>query len=219
MSLMSVTPLLCCLAWGKGCIYRKDREFGEKSIFTAWFFPESTSSSHWQYFKAFLSSVLFECWRCCSTDHTFQPLKSLPCFPPKENSDPNCFLALGHLFFLLLPRSLHSLLLGVCWHRMVTVLNAVYWWLVGSQAEMSPWLQLDSAGGQTDTSCKVLWQAELSQEGYNCYSRSQCTFNSLSLTTIQALLYSNQSKICNTNKKEASKQSFPPPAMHILTCK
>lgn len=77
MSLMSVTPLLCCLAWGKGCIYREDREFGEKSIFTAWFFPESMSSVHWQYFKAFLGSVLFECWRCCSSNHTFQPLPPL----------------------------------------------------------------------------------------------------------------------------------------------
>lgn len=77
MSLMSVTPLLRCLAWGKGCIYRKDREFGEKSIFTAWFFPESTNSTHWQYFKAFLSSVLFECWRCYRTNHTFQPLSPL----------------------------------------------------------------------------------------------------------------------------------------------
>lgn len=131
MSLMSMTPLLCCLAWGKGCIYRKDREFGEKSIFTAWFFPKNMSSIHWQYFKAFLSSVLFEWWRRCSADHTSQPLS--PLLSSLAEFRPKLFLSTWTSFLFASPQvTTSSLLLGVCWHRILTVLIAVYWWLVDS---------------------------------------------------------------------------------------
>lgn len=125
MSLMSVTPLLCCLAWGKGCIYRKDREFGEKSIFTDWFFPESTSSIHWQYFKVFLISVLFECWWCCSADHIFQPLS--PVISSLAEFRPKLFLRTWASFIFDSPQVTTFSPPGI-----LSVLIAVYWWLVGS---------------------------------------------------------------------------------------
>lgn len=174
MSLMSVTPLLCCLAWGKECIYRKDREFGERSIFTAWFFPESPSSIHWQYFKAFLSSVLFECWRGCSANHTFQPLS--PLLSSLAEFRPKLFLSTwissfgsppGHHLFsppgCVLTQDIDCI--DCC------VLMAG--WLLGRDVTLPTAGLCRGTDRQTDTSCKVLWQAELSEECFYCYSRSQ----------------------------------------------